>query len=359
LAVNPVPVCTVTGDATVCSGTVGHTYSVTSDQTGSTFSWQITGNGTIQGTTTGATVTVDAGAAGTYTLTVTVTKGDCTNTCSLTVTVNNCAVNCPRTPGFWTQQCAQKSGGSTKFTVANVTSIATCIDNSVAIFNWSSDEFAGFCNTINPPSPMDVRKQALRQFASFLANICTGQLGLIANNGDKIFLDLTTPIACGNLTSTTLGGLIGEVDAILVSLQGQSLSDPAVKARYADLISCLDGINNGIGIGAVCPGDTPTIGGIGLRGTGWVTPPSPNPFRGTTWIYYSIEGSAAKQVDVRIFDVTGRLVRVLTSEQQTAGRHELVWDGLSGSGTHVPSGLYFIKTRVGTQTNIARILYLR
>ena len=31
---------------------------------------------------------------------------------------------CPRTPGFWQQQCKQLGNGSTKFTKAQVTSIA-------------------------------------------------------------------------------------------------------------------------------------------------------------------------------------------------------------------------------------------
>jgi hypothetical protein len=358
LTLIPAPNCTVVGDHSVCSGSVGHVYHVTSNQGGPTFSWAISGNATIIGTTTDSTVTVNAGAAGTYMLTVTVTEGDCARTCSLEVTVNTCNVNCPRTPGFWTQQCAQKSGGSTKFTASEVTQIADCVDNRAVIFSWS-DDFAGFCAIINQPLPMDQRKQAKRQYAAFLANVCTGQLGLVANNGAHITLDLTTAIAYGNLTSTTLGELIGEVDALLISLEGQSLSDPAVKSKYGNLISCLDAINNGIGIGTVCRGDGQTIrGGLGLRTSPMLTAPAPNPFRSTTWFHYSIDGSASKRVDLRVFDVSGRLVRVLVTGYQAPGRYESVWDGRTDSGARVPDGLYFVHSAVGDQRSIARVLYL-
>jgi hypothetical protein len=81
---------------------------------------------------------------------------------------------CPRTPGFWTQQCAQKGNGSTKFTKTQVTNIASCIDDRSSFFNWSND-FDSFCITVNPPT-MNQRVQAKRQFATLLANFCTDQL---------------------------------------------------------------------------------------------------------------------------------------------------------------------------------------
>jgi hypothetical protein len=352
----------VTGDVTVCSATTGHVYNVTSTPAGTAWLWTVTGNATINGSATGSSVTVDAGAAGAYTVSVTVTAGSCPTTCHLDVTVNACQTNCPRTPGFWTQQCAQKGNGSTKFTADQVASIANCVDNSVAIFSWSdtgtgtaNGNFIGFCGVENPPSPMDQRKQAKRQFACFLANLCTGQLGLVANNGNHIFLDPTTPISCGNLTSTTLGGLISEVDGILISLEGQSLSDPTVKSKYGDIISCLDAINNGIGIGSVCPEEAPSIGGgIGLR----MMVPSPNPFSNTTWLHYSISGFQSQPVSLRVYDVTGRLVKTLVEGAQGPGLHETAWDGRSQSGGQMPSGIYFIRSSVAGETSVARLVYM-
>jgi len=52
--------------------------------------WTISGNGTIVGSTTGPTVTVTAGAAGTFTLTDNITRDGCPGSCTLTVTVQPC-----------------------------------------------------------------------------------------------------------------------------------------------------------------------------------------------------------------------------------------------------------------------------
>jgi uncharacterized repeat protein (TIGR01451 family) len=100
LTVNPVPECTISGETNVCVGAT-NCYTAASTPTGGSFSWQISGNGTITGPTTGNTVCVIAGATGSYTLTATVTLNGCTNTCVKTVTVDTCGVCITRTPGYW------------------------------------------------------------------------------------------------------------------------------------------------------------------------------------------------------------------------------------------------------------------
>jgi hypothetical protein len=65
-----------------------------------TWLWSISGNGTIVGSKTGQCVTVNAGAAGSFTLTLTVTKNACTNTCTRLVTVRPkppCTISGPST----------------------------------------------------------------------------------------------------------------------------------------------------------------------------------------------------------------------------------------------------------------------
>jgi flagellar hook assembly protein FlgD len=65
----------------------------------------------------------------------------------------------------------------------------------------------------------------------------------------------------------------------------------------------------------------------------------PNPFNPTTTIQYSVP--KAGNVDARIFDIQGRLVRSLSKSHQQAGTHALVWDSRGNSGTVVASGTYF------------------
>jgi hypothetical protein len=264
-------------------------------------------------------------------------------------------------------QCAQKGNGSTKFTAAQVTAIAECIDDRSAFFNWpQGTDFDLFCRNINPARPMDQRKQAKRQFAALLANYCTDFLNLQPSQGGTIFLDPATPVHCDGLTSTTIGALIDEVDALLASLQGQSLNDPDVKAKYGAIISCLDAINNGVSIPTRpdCEetGGTSTNDDVSeVDGSGSVElyRPMPNPFSNMTSFAYSVSGEGSAGVDITVFDVAGRQIRKLVSGPQTAGVHTVSWDGRSDQGTQVTRGMYFVRTVIaGVKAATNRVLYV-
>jgi hypothetical protein len=312
-------------------------------------------------------------AEGDYMLTTTDLATKCSSTCQQHLTVNQCVTNCPRTPGFWAAQCDQSGGGGkTKFDTAQMNQITSCVDDKVGIFNWSSGtDFAKFCATVDKGSGnMDQRLQAKRQFAAFLANVCTGELGLIASNGDVIKLDLSTPVSCPALTSTTMGGLLTEVDNTLLALEGQSLNDPAVKAKYSQIISCLNEINNAEGVGTVCS----TAKQQNAMYEDYVLPaalrsadpgdlvelyrPSPNPFANSTRIAYVVNGTA-QQVQVGIFDIAGRRIRELANGFKQPGRYELNWDGRTDAGEHVVNGVYFIRSIVAGQVKSMQVVVLR
>jgi hypothetical protein len=53
----------------------------------------------------------------------------------------------------------------------------------------------------------------------------------------------------------------------------------------------------------------------------------------------------ADRVEMRIFDVTGRLIRTLADRNFEAGNHTLVWDGSDNSGKQVSRGVYFTQLR--------------
>ena len=46
-----------------------------------------------------------------------------------------------------------------------------------------------------------------------------------------------------------------------------------------------------------------------------------------------------------IYDLAGRLVRVLADQSLPAGRHEYVWDGIDQHGRQVASGVYLYALR--------------
>ncbi len=49
------------------------------------------------------------------------------------------------------------------------------------------------------------------------------------------------------------------------------------------------------------------------------------------------------RVEVKLYDVTGRLVRVLADRPFAAGEHTLTWDGSDERGRRLPRGVYFAR----------------
>lgn len=242
-----------------------------------------------------------------------------------------------------------------------MTQIAECVDDQSSFFNWApGSDFDLFCRNINPTSPMTQRKQAKRQFAGVLANLCTDLLNLQPSRGGQIFLDPSTPISCDGLEADTIGELIDEVDDILADLEGEDLNDPEVKAAYGELISCLDAINNGtnIPVREDCENEVdPTDESIGASVE--LFRPFPNPFSGSTSFAYSIDAIDGAAVDITVYDVAGRQIRKVVSGVQTAGRHIAAWDGRTDAGTRANRGVYFVRTTIGgVKASTNRVLYL-
>ena len=72
--------------------------------------------------------------------------------------------------------------------------------------------------------------------------------------------------------------------------------------------------------------------------------PSGNLFEfNKTNILYSIEEDVDQDVKVRIFNLAGRLKRILTQENKSgSGNQLIVWDGKDHDGSVVPSGMYIV-----------------
>jgi hypothetical protein len=73
----------------------------------------------------------------------------------------------------------------------------------------------------------------------------------------------------------------------------------------------------------------------------------PNPFNPSTTIMYEIVTTS--DVRVRIFDSRGALIRDLLHESQSAGLHQVVWDGSDNGQVHVSSGVYIAVVQCGGQ----------
>lgn len=87
---------------------------------------------------------------------------------------------------------------------------------------------------------------------------------------------------------------------------------------------------------------------------------SNNPLRaGSAGIHLALD--AADEVDVRVFSVTGQLVRTVVSGPLEPGAHALEWDGTADDGHQLPRGLYFVRAtlRQAGQAVVARLILMK
>jgi hypothetical protein len=66
----------------------------------------------------------------------------------------------------------------------------------------------------------------------------------------------------------------------------------------------------------------------------------PNPFVSETQVRYQLP--AASFVSLKVYDITGKLVRTLVSETEDAGFRSIVWNGTDDAGRKVAKGVYLI-----------------
>jgi hypothetical protein len=88
----------------------------------------------------------------------------------------------------------------------------------------------------------------------------------------------------------------------------------------------------------------------------------PNPFNPETWIPYQLKEDA--HVEVRIYALTGQLVRTLSLGHKPAGfyvdrQKAAYWDGRNEAGEHVASGVYFYSIKAGDLTTTRKMVVAR
>lgn len=100
----------------------------------------------------------------------------------------------------------------------------------------------------------------------------------------------------------------------------------------------IDGNGDGVPDGTWVA-DVPRPASSGLR----LLPNQPNPFNPGTNLIFEIDGPAATDVALAIYDMGGRLVRTLVAEPLEPGQHRRLWDGRDAHGRTVAAGTYFAR----------------
>ncbi|MCP4571613.1 MAG: T9SS type A sorting domain-containing protein [bacterium] len=86
-------------------------------------------------------------------------------------------------------------------------------------------------------------------------------------------------------------------------------------------------------------------------------PNYPNPFNPATTIAFRL--AQPGQVDLRVFNAAGRLVRTLVSGQMTDGDHLVSWQGRDDGGRQVASGVYFYRLQANGYDESRRMVLMK
>jgi M6 family metalloprotease-like protein len=84
---------------------------------------------------------------------------------------------------------------------------------------------------------------------------------------------------------------------------------------------------------------------------------APNPFNPSTTISFHLTDT--RQVEVAVFDIGGRLVNRVLSQNLAAGDHAVQWHGTDTQGNRVPSGVYIYRLVAGSLVESRRMMLLK
>ncbi len=83
----------------------------------------------------------------------------------------------------------------------------------------------------------------------------------------------------------------------------------------------------------------------------------PNPFNQSTKIEFTLSQSGF--VSLTIYDLLGRKIRTLVSENLSSGYKSVLWDGKDDSGKEVSSGIYFYQLKIGDFSEGKKLVLLK
>ncbi len=83
----------------------------------------------------------------------------------------------------------------------------------------------------------------------------------------------------------------------------------------------------------------------------------PNPFNPSTTIRFSLPEEGA--VRLAVYDLAGRLVKILINENREKGWHAVKWNGVNATGKEAASGVYIYQLRYNNRLLSRKMLLLR
>ena len=151
-----------------------------------------------------------------------------------------------------------------------------------------------------------------------------------------------------------VGDIDDDTDADIVITDGADFFVVDYKQPADIMWPCFKGNSRRTGnIGDIpTGGDSPTIQPSTLILAGY-----PNPCSPQFTIPVNLEHSS--DITISVYDLSGRLVRQMTTGNMPIGSHSLVWDGTNETGSPVRNGTYVYRVRAGDNELSERVIMLR
>jgi hypothetical protein len=88
-----------------------------------------------------------------------------------------------------------------------------------------------------------------------------------------------------------------------------------------------------------------------------LSPPFPNPAVKMITIGYGIP--TMSHVRIKIYDITGRIIKTLVDAETEAGFYSLSWNREDDARHSVPNGVYFVRLEAGSEIATRKLIFVR
>jgi hypothetical protein len=160
-----------------------------------------------------------------------------------------------------------------------------------------------------------------------------------------------------------VGQVVEPLDTVMVGHNGDYTYIPK-PGQWMNIRGPMDYVYEDYRIEPRYDADIDTVNMIGVDPTATPAPAVfaleqnyPNPFNPVTTIRFSLPEKG--EVELLVYDVSGRLVKTLYNGVLDPGKHKVTWDGRNNGGRSVSSGVYFCKLIGKNQTAETKMLILK
>ena len=86
---------------------------------------------------------------------------------------------------------------------------------------------------------------------------------------------------------------------------------------------------------------------------------APNPFNPSTTISFTVPEGYQGKTNLKVFDLRGKIVRVLADDIREPGGYNVFWEGTDQAGRTVSSGVYFYRLQADNYTSTRKMVLLK